>query len=181
MLLPWSQSYSAICSCYKSFCLCCWKSHFQVKFLSCYSAFQNFQWLSFESFFLNGFKDFILLMFSWFGMLCSFLLCNKVIWLYIYTFFLYCFPWWLMTGFWIEFPGLYSRTLLFMHSICASLYLLIPNSQFFLPPTPSPLATRSLFSMSVSLFMFRRWVHSCLIWLDFYGCSHGIWKFLGQG
>ena len=33
---------------------------------------------------------------------------------------------------------LYSRTLLFIHSIHNSLQLLIPNSQFFLPPLLSP-------------------------------------------
>ena len=40
-------------------------------------------------------------------------------------------------------------SLLFTHSIYTSLHLLIPNSQSFPPPT-------SLFSMSVSLFLFHR-------------------------
>ena len=49
---------------------------------------------------------------------------------------------------------LYYRTLLFIHSICDSLYLLTLNSQFIPPPNPSHLATTSLFSMFVSLFLF---------------------------
>ena len=48
---------------------------------------------------------------------------------------------------------LHSRTLLFIHF---SLPLLIPNSQSIPPALPSPLATSSLFSMSVSLFLFCR-------------------------
>ena len=43
---------------------------------------------------------------------------------------------------------LYSRTL-FIHPIYNSLHLLIPNSQSFPPPPASPLATTSLFPMSV--------------------------------
>ena len=54
-------------------------------------------------------------------------------------------------------PCLYSRTL-FIHSKCNSLYLLTPNSQS-IPSTPSPLATPSLFSMSLSLFCFIK-VHN---------------------
>ena len=53
---------------------------------------------------------------------------------------------------------LHSRTLLFIHPIYKSLYLLIPNSH-----SPSPLATTGLFSMSVSLFLFCRYVHLCRI------------------
>ena len=52
-------------------------------------------------------------------------------------------------------PLSYSRTLLFIHSISNTLHLLIPNSQSILPH-PSPLATTSLFSLSVSLFPFHR-------------------------
>ena len=37
------------------------------------------------------------------------------------------FPLWFITGYWIEFPVLYSRTSLFIHPICNSLHLLIPN------------------------------------------------------
>ena len=37
------------------------------------------------------------------------------------------FPLWSITGYWIEFPVLYSRTSLFIHPICNSLHLLIPN------------------------------------------------------
>ena len=49
---------------------------------------------------------------------------------------------------------LYSRTLLFIHPIYTSLHLLTPNSQSIPLLSPSPLATTSLFFMSVSLFCF---------------------------
>ena len=85
-------------------------------------------------------------------MLCQFLLYSKVIQLYIY---IYSFPLWLIIGYWIEFPLLYSRTLSFIHSIYKSLPLIIPNSNS-IPPSPIyPLATTSLFPMSVILFLFH--------------------------
>ena len=43
-----------------------------------------------------------------------------------------------------------------MHSKCNSLHLLTPNSLSIPFPPPSPLITTSLFSMSVSLFLFCR-------------------------
>ena len=58
---------------------------------------------------------------------------------------------------------LYSRTLLFIHPLYNSLQLLIPKSQSFPPPLSSSLATTSLFSMSVSLFLIHRYVHWCHI------------------
>ena len=51
---------------------------------------------------------------------------------------------------------------LFIHLYIANLLLLIPNSQSF-PPSPCPLGNSSLFSMSVSLFLFHREVHLCHI------------------
>ena len=58
---------------------------------------------------------------------------------------------------------LYSRTSLLIHSKCNSLYLLNPDFQSIpLPPSPA-LATTSLCSMSVSLFLFCRHVHLCHI------------------
>ena len=48
-----------------------------------------------------------------------------------------------------KFPVLYSRTSLLIHSKCHCFYPATPNSSF-------PLATTSLFSMSVSLFLFCR-------------------------
>ena len=38
----------------------------------------------------------------------------------------------------LNIPVLYSRTWLFIHSICNSLYLLTANSQSNLPPLPYP-------------------------------------------
>ena len=52
--------------------------------------------------------------------------------IYIYSF-SYSFPLWFITGYWIWFPVLYSRTLSLSHPLCNSLHLLIPNSQS-IPP-----------------------------------------------
>ena len=41
-------------------------------------------------------------------------------------------------GYWIQFPMLYSRALLFICFIYSSLYLLIPNSLFIPVPLPFP-------------------------------------------
>ena len=54
------------------------------------------------------------------------------------------------------------RTLL-IHPVYSSLLLLIPNSQSISLPSPSPLATTSLFSMSLSQFLFHRPVNLCHI------------------
>ena len=71
--------------------------------------------------------------------------------------FKYSFQLWFVMAYWVWFPVLYSRTLLLIHSICNSLHLLIPNSKSIPPVSPSsPLATTSLFSMSVNLFLFCR-------------------------
>ena len=76
---------------------------------------------------------------------------------YIYSFLYYWyFPLWFIIGYWIYFSVLYSRTLLFIHSMYNHLHLLTPTSDSTPSLTPSPLATTSLFSMSVSLFLFQR-------------------------
>ena len=71
------------------------------------------------------------------------MLCQFRVYILIYSF-SYSFPLWFVTGYGIQFPVLYSRTLLFIHSIYNSLHLLTPNSQS-IPFNPSPLATTSLF------------------------------------
>ena len=80
----------------------------------------------------------------------------------IYTF-PYSFPLWFIPGYWIQFPVLCSRTILFIHPIYIkkSLHLLIPNCYSF--PPPALLATTSLFFMSVSLFLFCTYIHLCCI------------------
>ena len=74
--------------------------------------------------------------------MCSFLLYSKVIQLYIYIYthsFSYSFPLWFITGYWIYFPTVfYSRTLLFMRSICNSLHLLTPDSHSISRPARQP-------------------------------------------
>ena len=68
------------------------------------------------------------------------MLYGKVIQLYIhiyiylhYILFHSIFHYSLIIGYWILFPVLYSRTLLFIHPICNRLHLLIPNSNPSLP------------------------------------------------
>ena len=67
--------------------------------------------------------------------------------------FLYSFSSCFITEYWVLLPVLYSRTLLFFHSICNRLYLLIPNSQSIPSLLSFPLGN---LSMSVSLFLFCR-------------------------
>ena len=56
------------------------------------------------------------------------------IYIYLYIFlFSYYLPSCSITRNWIEFPLLYSRTLLLIHFKCSSLYLLTPNSQSIKP------------------------------------------------
>ena len=55
---------------------------------------------------------------------------------------------------------LYNISLLFIYFIHSSLYLLIPCHYLASPPSLSPLVTTSLFSISVSLFLFS--VYICL-------------------
>ena len=71
------------------------------------------------------------------------------------------FPIQVITEYWVEFPVLYSRSLLIIYFIYNSVYLLIPNSQFIPPSYVSPLVSINLFSMSVSLFLFCFWVCLC--------------------
>ena len=68
-----------------------------------------------------------LLKYSWFTLLCLSLLIAK--WLsYTYICFLfYFFSIWCIIGFWIWFPMLYLRTLLFIYSKQNSLHLPAPN------------------------------------------------------
>ena len=55
--------------------------------------------------------------------------------------FLYSFALWFTWRYWIYFPVLYRRTLMFTHSVYTILHLLIPNSQSIPRSPPSPLAT----------------------------------------
>ena len=98
----------------------------------------------------------LFLKYSWFTILCSFHVYSKVIPLYIYMhiyILFYSFPLEFITRYWIYFPVLYSKSLLFIYFIYGNVHLLIPYSQF-IPTPPFPLVTISLFSMSVSLFLF---------------------------
>ena len=107
--------------------------------------------------------------------------CTAVTYTYIYThthiylhtlFFSHFPPSCSITSDYIQFPVLYSRISLFIHSKYNSLHLLIPNSQSIpfpspwqpVHPIPFPLATTSLFSKSMRLFLFYRKVHlGCIL------------------
>ena len=79
--------------------------------------------------------------------------------------------------------------MLFFHSICKSLHLLIPNSQSMSPHQHTHSATASLFSMSVNLFYFIdkficvifEIAHiSDIIWYLFFSFwLHLVWQSLG--
>ena len=71
---------------------------------------------------------------------------------YIYIF-PYSFPLWFITGYRIWLPGLYNRTLLFIHSIYNSLHLLIANSQSIPPPPPTPLVLSALQKLLLQLHL----------------------------
>ena len=59
-----------------------------------------------------------------------------------------------------------QQYLLLTHPAHTSLHLLVPNSQSFPPPRPSPVAGSSLFSASVSLFLLWRYGGKILLrWL----------------
>ena len=75
---------------------------------------------------------------------CFFIVWATRVYIYIYThiLFSYSFLLWFITGYWILFPVLHSRTL-FIHSIYNNLCLLIPNSQSIPthPQLPLPLVS----------------------------------------
>ena len=97
-----------------------------VPFYSPIGSVWGFQFLHILA---NTCSFFILLKYNWFAMLISAVeQSDSVICIYIYTHthsFSYSFPLWFITGYRIEFPVLYSRTLLFIHSIHNSLCYLI--------------------------------------------------------
>ena len=109
-------------------------------------------------FFLFFCFSFILFYYSWFTVLHQFMLYSIVTqsYIYIHCFFSYCLPSLPIPRDWTQFPVLYSRTSLPIHSKCNSLHLPTPNSPSIPLPLHSPLATTSLFSKSVSLFLFCR-------------------------
>ena len=87
--------------------------------------------------------------------------------IHIYAFFFsYYLPLYYILRDWIQFPVLYSRTSLFIHSKCNSSHLSISNFLSIPFPALSPLITTSLFSLSVNMFLFCRYVHLCHV-LDF--------------
>ena len=84
----------------------------------------------------------------------------------------------LITGYWIYFPLLY-RTLLFIHPTYNGLQFANPKPSIASSPVlRPPLATTSLSPLSVSLFLFHRWVHLCRILDSTYQWHHMAFVFL---
>ena len=85
--------------------------------------------ISLTQHFWNDKIFFILLKYSWFTVLIfAIQQTDSVIHVYIHThIFSYSFPLWFITWSWMQLLMLYSRILLFIHSIHNSLQLLIPN------------------------------------------------------
>ena len=101
------------------------------------------------------------------------------VYIHIHTiFFSYYLPLSIPRG-WIEFPVLYNRIPLLIHSKYNSLHLPTPNPLTIPLPPLSPLATTSLFSMSVSLFLFCAifQVHLCHISDSTYKWYHMVLSF----
>ena len=69
-------------------------------------------------------------------------------------YFLYSFPLWLVSRYWIWFPTLYSRTLWFIHSVRNCWHLLTPNSPSIPPLLCFLLGNPKSVLCSVSLFVF---------------------------
>ena len=96
------------------------------------------------------------------------MLYSKVTQLYIIIF--WNFPLWFIIGYWVWFPVLYSRTLLFIHPMFAfaSPVSWVLEVQLISNSCPSLLCpslhcSTSLFSIPMSLFLFHRYVHLCHI------------------
>ena len=100
---------------------------------------------------------------------------------YIYThYFLYYFPSWSILGDQKQVPMLYSRTLLFIHSKCNSFCLLTPSSHTIQQSHSLPLLLvnhKVFFLLCLSLFLFCRQVHLCLILDSTSMISYGICLF----
>ena len=61
----------------------------------------------------------------------------------------------------MQFPVLYSKSLLFIYIMYSNLSLLIPYPQFISPTLLSTLVTINLFSVFVNLFLFCIYINLC--------------------
>ena len=113
---------------------------------------------------------------------------NKVHPLYIsdYPLFFRFFSHIAITEYWVEFPVLHSRFLLIICFIYSSVYMSIPISQF-VPSCISLLVIICLFSTSVTLFLFYKFVSSFFFRFHIQVISriclsdllHSVWQSLG--
>ena len=90
---------------------------------------------------------------------------------YIY---IHSFPLWFITRYWIKFPVLDSRILLFICSLYNSLHIIIPNSQSI--PPPSPLGNyKSDLYVCESVSVFQRSSFGSYFRFHIQVISYGIW------
>ena len=89
---------------------------------------------------------------------------ESVIHTHIFFLFQILFPYRLLQN--IEFPVLYSRSLLVIYFIYSSVCMLIPSSRFIPSHDVSPLVTISLFSISVRLCFAFKFI--CIIFFRFH-------------
>ena len=89
-------------------------------------------------------------------MVCSFQVCGEVNQLCTYScpLFFRCFPMWVITECWVQFPLLHSRFSLLTCFTHSSVYVSTPDSPGFLP-----LIHICLFSSSGTLFLLYKQVH----------------------
>ena len=76
---------------------------------------------------------------------------------YIHSF-SYSFPVWFIPGYWIYFPVLYNKTLLFIHPICNNLHLL---TRLLVNPFPTLSSLWQLQVYSLCPWLFHRYVYLC--------------------
>ena len=101
--------------------------------------------------------------FYFFTEVCWFPMLIQLVQLYMYIHsFSYSFPLWFITGYWIQFPVLFSWTS-FILSIYDGLHLPTPSACSIPPLPPSHLATTSLFSSPRISFCFINRVHWCRV------------------
>ena len=99
------------------------------------------------------------------------------LYIYMYLLFFKFFSQLVVLEYWAEFSALHSKSLLAIHLQYSSGYMSIPNSLAIPPPHPSPLVTMSVFSKSVSLFLFYTKVHLYLFFFLKIPHISDIWYF----
>ena len=100
------------------------------------------------------------------------------VYIHIHILFSYSLPLWFFSGYWMLHSMLYSRTLLYIHSIYNSFHLLTPNPNPS-PPFFSPHPSNCKFALYVfESVMFYRFMNLCYILDSTYKWNHMVFVFL---